>query len=34
MPLIYARWCVGAVLAMGAGAAQQHGVWHVQINGR
>ena len=25
---------VGAVLAVGAGAAQQHDVWHVQNNGR
>ena len=33
MPLSV-RAGVGAVLAMGAGAAQQHGVWHVQNNGR
>ena len=34
MPLSVRAGVWGAVLAMGAGAAQQHGVWHVQINGR
>ena len=33
MPLIYARWCVGAVLAVGAGAAQASDVWHVLKHG-
>ena len=34
MPLSVRASVWGAVLPMGVGAAQQHGVWHVQNNGR